>query len=100
MMCMHGQSMVVFNILILIKRYNYRQHRGMTQSCLMPLVKSFIYIWKRRGPKIDPSETPQLRPHDLPNHNDQKLPQVQVSQDGQTHSNNSSATADELFDCV
>ena len=60
--------------------------------------KSFIYIWKRSGTKIDPSETPQLRPHYLPNHNHQKLPQVQVSQNVQTHSNNS--TADELFDCV
>ena len=46
MMYIHGQSMVVFNILILIKRYNYRQHRGMAQSCLIPLV-NHLYIFGR-----------------------------------------------------
>ena len=55
----YSKVFLFFQHLYLDKRYKYRQHRGMTQFCLLPLV-SDLYIRKRSSPKTDSCRTPKF----------------------------------------
>ena len=48
-----------FQYAYLDNRYIYRQHRGMTQFRLIPVV-NHLYVRKRSRPIIDPCGTPQF----------------------------------------